>query len=421
MGTEGLLVSRGELARVIAVVLGVMPSACGGGGGASDGDAGGGNDSGPAAGEDGGGPGGDESDLVFAPDVLHQVTIEVAEEDVSSLDQVSEERVPCRLTYDGVTLEEVGVRNRGQTSFRPSSGKLGFNLKMNEYVAGQRLHGLKKLVLGNTVQDESFSIEALTYLVYQRAGLPAPRIAQAIVTFNGEVKGIYTVVEVVNDQFLARHYGAGMGDGNLYEGPWDFPQGAGAADLKDEEEEMRSRDDLVALTAAVMDSEDGDLVAALDPLLDVDQFIRTAAIDMVTCAWDGYTIAAWNFYLYHLPGRDEFVFLPHGANWPYWVAELDPYDVDFRPWSPDDPAGYLARRMVAVPEMDQRFRDAIADVAGTPFDAAALLERIDLIETVLATADDSAPAVRADLETFAGGAETARAWVSDRDAFLDAL
>src|SRR5678815_1438233 len=100
--------------------------------------------------------------------------------------------------------------------------------------------------------------------------------------FTVPLKGIYTVVEVVNDQFLARHYGAGMGDGNLYEGPWDFPQGAGAADLKDEVEEMRSRDELVALTAAVMDSADGDLVAALDPLLDVDKFIRSAAVDMVT-------------------------------------------------------------------------------------------------------------------------------------------
>lgn len=408
---------RGTGAALLAVLV-----ACGGGSGGGDDDGpGGGGDGGPAPGEDGGGTVDDDTAAVFDPDVLHQVAIEVADEDVAALDEVSDTRVPCTLTYDGVTLEDVGVRNRGQTSFRPTDQKLGFNLKMNEFVAGQRLHGLKKLVLGNTVQDESWSIEAMTYLVYQRAGLPAPRIAQAVVTFNGEVKGIYTVVEVVNDQFLERHFGDGNGDGNLYEGPWDFPQGVDAADLKDEVEEMRSRDDLEALTAAVMDSDDGDLVAALDPLLDVDQFVRTAAIDMVTCAWDGYTIAAWNFYLYHRPDTDELVFLPHGANWPYWVADLDPYDVDFRPWSAEEPAGYLARRMVEVPELDNRFRDQVADVAGEPFDAAALHARIDQIEAVLETADDSAPAVADDLATFAGGVETARAWVTDREAYLSGL
>lgn len=355
--------------------------------------------------------------MVFDPAVLHQVSIEVADQYVDSLNAVND-RVPCRFTYDGVTLDNVGVRNKGQSSLRPVDDKLSFSLKMNEFAAGQRLHGLKKLILGNTVQDPSFASEAITYAVNRRAGIPAPRVAYAVVTFNGEVKGIYSVVEATNPQFLERAYGAGMGDGNLYEGPWDFPQGAGAADLKDEARDARARDDLIALTSAVMDSPDDQLAAALDPRLDLDEFIHAAAVDMVTCAWDGYTIAAWNFYLYHRPDTDRFVFLPHGANWPYYVADLDPHDVDFRPWGSDYPAGFLARRMVAVPALDQRFQDAIAEVARDDFDTAELGAILDRIDTVLHTADASAPAVAADLDAFEPAIDEARAFVTDRKAFL---
>ena len=190
-----------------------------------------------------------------------------------------------------MTFTQVGVRNKGQSSFQPTAQKPGFSVKFDEFVDGQRLDGLKKLALNNTVQDPTFCDEILTYDTYLKAGLPAPRVAHAVVSLNGVPKGIYTIVEAINDQFLARHYGADMDQGNLYEGPWDFTKGADVADLKDEDE-MRTRDDLRALTDAVLSPADATYPERLGTLLDVDQFIRGYAVDVVTVAWDGYAYDA---------------------------------------------------------------------------------------------------------------------------------
>src|ERR1700752_1583792 len=130
----------------------------------------------------------------------------------------------------------------------PLDGKPSFSVKINEFVPGRELDGLKKLTLNNSSRDPTLMNEHLTYELYRRAGQPAPRTSHATLVFNGTTKGFYVVKEAVNKQFFTRHYGSLYNDGNLYEGPWDFTEGAAAADLKDEISEMRSRADLEALT-----------------------------------------------------------------------------------------------------------------------------------------------------------------------------
>src|SRR5690349_5423728 len=210
--------------RGLALITGVVALAtvaCGGSGGTPGVDA----------------PGGDPGDggatppagvHVFDPAVLHDVVITVAAGDLDELDTNTDARVPCPISYDGETVAMAGIKKKGQTSQRPLSGKPGFSIKLNEFVSGQKLDGLKKLLLDNAVQDPSFLTGHLGYQVYRRAGMPAPRTAHAVVTFNGEVKGIYVVEEATNTQFLAAAYGDGLGSGSLYEGPWDFRQGPAA-------------------------------------------------------------------------------------------------------------------------------------------------------------------------------------------------
>jgi hypothetical protein len=269
--------------------------------------------------------------------------------------------------------------------------------------------------------DATYTSEPLSYLLYQRGGVPAPRTAHAIVTFNGEVKGIYVVVEATNKQFLKEHYGDG--EGNLYEGPWDFDKDPAAADLKDIED-GRTRDDLIALTDAVNGATQESLDAAIAPFADVDQIIDTIAIDMAFCLWDGYAIAAWNFYLYHVPDSvpdgGRFVMLPHGADWPYFHADIDPMHVDFRPWGEGSPAGILGVRLTTAPFVD-RYRAALKGIRDGAFDTGALGARIDEIEAVLHTADASDPVIGDALVSFDAEVATARAFVLDRKAFLDAI
>jgi hypothetical protein len=147
---------------------------------------------------------------------------------------------------------------------------------------------------------------------------------------------------------------------------------------------------------------------------------------MAFCLWDGYTIAAWNFYLYHVPATaaspsaGRFVFLPHGADWPYWVSDLDPLAVDFRPWGQEFPAGSLAVRLSSGAFAD-RFRGAVVDVRDRAFDVDALGAVIDDVAAALAAADRGDAVVDAEVGAFDGSVDSARAFVVDRRAFLDTL
>jgi spore coat protein CotH len=324
-----------------------------------------------------------------------------------------------------VTLTRVGVRNKGQTSFQPVSGKPGFSVKLNEFVPGQKLDGLKKLLLNNTVQDPTWCNETLTYETYRRAGIPAPRVAFAVVTLNGVPKGIYSIGEAVNAQFLARHYGDGMDQGNLYEGPWDFSQPVENADLKDEVEENRSRDDLRALTALVLSPPDQGFAARVAAKLDLDQFIRGYAVDAVTVAWDGYAYDAWNYYLYDHPGSGRFVFLPAGANWPYFrdaadaAPTVDPRVLRSLWGMGKDPASFLAgARIQPIPSLDARFDAAVRDVARGAFDVPALHADFDRIRAALHSVPPANDATRRDLETFDDHVHLAYEFVEARKKYL---
>lgn len=361
---------------------------------------------------------------VFDRDVLHEITITVAEADLPSLDERTETRVPATLVFDGIELTQVGVRNKGASSFQPTAQKPSFSIKLNELVKGQELDGLKKLVLNNTVQDPTWANEILTYDTYRKAGLPAPRIAHAVVSLNGEPKGLYTISEAVNSQFLASYYGASNDQGNLYEGPWDFTKPVAEADLKDEVTEMRTRDDLQALTDVVLSEPDAGYEARLGEVLDVDQFIKGYAVDVVTVAWDGYAYDAWNFYLYDNPADGRFVFLPAGANWPYFrdaaaaAVTVDPFQLP-QLWGTADPVGFLAeKRVLEIASLRARFAQYLAEVTNDAFDVPALHAELDRLRRVVHSTTRTDAATLADLQRFDDNVDKAYDFVENRKLYL---
>jgi hypothetical protein len=402
--------------RFVAL-LGLVAAGCGGSSGAGDGP--GGSDATGDGGSGSDGPAAASVGLrVFDPTVLHDVVITVDVQHLDTLDNDTSTRVPCTISYDGESVSQAGIKKKGATSQRPLAGKPGFSVKLNEFVAGQKLDGLNKILLDNSVQDPTFLTGHLGYELSRRAGVPAPRTAHAVVTFNGEIKGIYVVEEAVNQQFLERTYGDGMGAGNLYEGPWDFPQGAATMELKDEVSEMRSRADLEALTAIVLGEPDATFAAALATRLDVDQFITNYAIEVVGAHWDNYAYVAWNYYLYDHPRDSRFVILPHGVNWPYWVADLDPFDLYAYPWGSQYPPGNLCERIRGVPELDSAFHAEVRRVADVGWDTPTLDARIAQLTATLHSRAIADSTFAAELAGFDAGVGDASAFVADRKAYL---
>lgn len=362
---------------------------------------------------------------VFDLDVLHEVELTVAASDLPALDDdANENRVPATIKFDGQVIANVGLRKKGTSSRRPLSGKAGFTVKINEYVPGQKLDGLKKLVIDNAIQDPSFLTGHLAYEVYRRAGLPAPRTSHAILRFNGVDKGIFVLEEATNSDYLKDKFG--NGDGNLYEGPWDFPKGVAAADLKDEVSEGRNRNDLTALHAIVMNTSNADLPTQLATMLDVDRFIDNYAVEMVASLWDNYAIVAWNYYLYHIPGG-RFVMLTHGVNWPCcnisgppnWKSDLDPLNIHTDPWQAGSgyPPGYLCQRVDDIPALASKFQTAVRRVAKDSFDVPTLTARANRVYATLhsKTLTGESAAQRAEFDTQIVNVRT---YLRDRKAYL---
>lgn len=333
--------------------------------------------------------------LLFDTSVLHVIEIEVESQYLAALEEDRENRVPCTFTWDGTPLTEVGIRQKG---FLGSSdtldGKPGFSLKFDELVEGQRLDGMEKLLLNNAKEDRTFLSEHIGYAAYRAMGQPAAYTSHALVRFNGEAKGLYIVKEPVSSDFLERNFGEDNEDGNLYEGVYvqgdqelgDFVTHPDLIELKDEVEDGRSREDLIALGATIDQTPDSTFVDEVSARLDLSSYLTGLALDTHLGYWDSYAYFLNNYYLYHNPADDLFHYLPHG---------MDQLGYDEQGY----PMGRFAIRIVEHPSLAGEFL-AEKERVVAEWDEAAMIARIDAVESILHASGDLLAADRTDLAQF---------------------
>ncbi len=289
------------------------------------------------------------------------------------------------VVVDGIPLEDVGIRKKGFVGSL-SSSRPSLKIKFGKYVEGRTLGGLERMTLNNDKQDPSHVRQCLGYGFFTEAGLPAARCALAHVTVNGEDLGIYTHVESMKQPFLDRVFEDSGGD--FWEGTVsDFREGwMGTFEAKTHEGDFAR---LEAVQAAA-EAPDEEVVAALEQEIDLDQFLRFWAAEVLAAHWDGYAGNTNNFYLYLDPSQDRFVFVPWGI------------DAAFAPGNPFGEGlptavvanGVLAWRLLGVEEGRDRYVQALRELLDGPWDEDALLSEIDRLESLalegLAPGDDPA-------------------------------
>ena len=207
----------------------------------------------------------------------------------------SEMYCECGITVGKESLQNVGIKPRGNTKFVTNSGstKYSFKLKFNKYTKGQKLNGLDEMYLNNTSYDPSYVREYLAYALFSlHYGTAAPLAAFAKVYINGEYYGLYLAVEGVDESFLKREFGDD--NGNLYKAD------KGSSFLSDDTSTFtleRGVDNnlskISAIYNALYDME------SLPDVLDVESVLRYAAVIAVVCGQESYLGAkAENYYLY---------------------------------------------------------------------------------------------------------------------------
>jgi spore coat protein CotH len=151
------------------------------------------------------------SDELFDSRTLHEVRLYLHSGDLRELREryLEDFYVPADFEWRGIRMRNVGVRVRGLAS--RSSAKLGLRIDFNRYVAGQAFLGMSAVLLDNALKDPSFVRERTSMAFIKRMGQPAPRESFARVYINGAYEGLYALVESVDDVFLARELGDGLG------------------------------------------------------------------------------------------------------------------------------------------------------------------------------------------------------------------
>ncbi|MBL9126319.1 MAG: CotH kinase family protein [Verrucomicrobiales bacterium] len=330
---------------------------------------------------------------LYDPDVLRTFFLEFEskdwEQELADFYHTDVE-VPAKLTVDGKTYPEVGVRFRGASSFFTVDAglKRSLNLSVDFARKDQRVLGAKTLNLLNSHTDPTFVRTPLYYHV-ARQYLPAHRANHVRVVINGESWGIYVNVEQYNADFVAERFGSPRGARWKVPGS---PRGRGSlAYLGDDPEaykriyDLKTKDepkawsDLAQLCHVLDRTPPKDLEAALAPILDIDGALKFLALENTFINGDGYWIRSSDYNLYQDP-KGRFHIIPHDANETFRAPEGPGFaggegarGMELDPLTGADAADKpLISRLLAVPALRQRYLGYVRDMATRWLDWAAL-------------------------------------------------
>jgi len=304
------------------------------------------------------------SDALFAGPILH-FELQVPPAGMQALRREPRTAVPATLRIGSNRWESVGIRIKGAAGSTRSIDDLpALTLNIDRFNKGQKLHGLEKLHLNNSVQDPSRMSEMVCADLYRRAGIPAARATHALVSLNNRRLGLYVLKEGFDKTFLQRHFT--NASGNLYDGGFlqDIDQ-----DLKlDSGKEPPDWKDLRALAEACRLPNAEQRRQRLAGLVDVDRFITYTALQILTEDWDGYPANRNNYRVYHEPDGGRFVFLPHGMDQMFDHGGM-PLDRGFE--------GMVAQRIFQVRDWREAYFDRIASLLTNVFSADPILAHFD--------------------------------------------
>ncbi|MEZ4981531.1 MAG: CotH kinase family protein [Saprospiraceae bacterium] len=143
-------------------------------------------------------------------------------------DAGQEQRMTAKLEIDGKSFEEVGVRFKGNSSFKSvkkgGAVKLPFNIKIDYKDKKQELDGgYETIKLSNCFRDPSFVREVISYEI-ARKYMPASRCNYAKLYVNDQYLGIYSNTESVDKPLLKRTFDEKDGVFVKCDPEWDTPE-----------------------------------------------------------------------------------------------------------------------------------------------------------------------------------------------------
>jgi len=320
---------------------------------------------------------------LYAPDVLRTLFIDFEYPDWEAELEAfygTDVEVPATVTVDRVAYPGVGIHFRGNTSFRnvPSGRKRGLNLSFNFVDDEQRLLGYRTLNLLNAYGDPTF-LRNVLYLRIANEYYPAPKANYVRVVINGQDWGVYVNSQQFNSDFTREAHDTNEARWRI---PGSFNSRGGLEYLGESESayrreyDIKNRDTeenwaaLREFTRVLNQTPPDQLIAALEPIFDVDEALRFLAVDNALQNSDGYWSRNSDYSVYrdedgrfHVTAYDANEALREGMQMRGFGgggasgARLSPLE------GAQDGSKALLYRLLRVPELETKYLGYVRDVA----------------------------------------------------------
>ncbi len=285
----------------------------------------------------------DDSGYIFDQERLHTFELTLSDEALAQIDRnpSAEEWVLGSLTFEGETIDRVGIRYKGSIGawvgclsdpdWTDPSGhkvctKLSMKVKVNWDDSNREFHGLRRLQFHNMNLDPSQMHERLGYWLFREMGVPAPRSVHARLIVNGTYMGVFAFTEQIDGRFTRHNFDDGTG--NLYKEVWPLHAGYVTGDLyfvealKTNEDENPSIEIIKNFGSEVKAAGPDGAAEVVDRWMDVDEVLAWAVVDRTIRNDDG----PFHWYCF---GECR----PHNY---YWYEEPTAGTLHLIPWDLDN-------------------------------------------------------------------------------------
>jgi len=328
--------------------------------------------------------------------------------DLTSRDLFSDDEVEAFFCY-GSDARRVGLRYRGGVHSRRADKK-AFRVRFDSnrsFREFDELGDVVKMNLHADHQDETSLRTALVYGFMRDNGLIVPRTQHIHLRmdhgFGDQFMGVYTQVEAVDEQYLARDSNFNNDSGNLYKSvltTFEY-QGTDPTPYRCEFDKTTNEDedewtDLIALYRAFSTTPDEQFKEVMDGCVHMQSFFDYMAHNVALASWDNYMIPGssfrHNFFLYNveLDGDNgtqgpRFYWLPwdydEALEPPFWHLGEDLAGRNARrgPTPPPEPYPEFTTRVIANAEYAATYRATIHRLLFLHFTEDNMFPRVDAL------------------------------------------
>ncbi|QDS97872.1 CotH kinase family protein [Adhaeretor mobilis] len=367
---------------------------------------------------------GDEASAFFDDSYVHDLYLTFDNEDwfdvleASHANDADDPYFAADFSADGVVIENVGVRFKGNSSFEGSDLKKSLKIDFDEFDEDNdelTFFGLKKLNLNNNFNDPTQLREKLFYDYASNFVEGVSRAVHTNVYINGELWGLYTAVEQIDKTFVQSRFGSDE-DGNLYKGAAsddaNDPQADFGSDLTylgtepepyydyyqlKTNETANDYTELVEFIDVLNNTPAADLEGLIEPLLDVDDALAGMAINNLFANLDSYFGSAHNYYLYDRDDTGQFTHVLWDVNESFGtfaqftdrfqdMTELEPFwtPVAMGPPGQTEPKERpLMENLWEVEEYSEDYLRDLAEMLREGFDVTSASTRINELANLI--------------------------------------